>query len=255
KRKHAYVPIRKTGKAQTSVSTKQSRRHDPYKRKEVDPSSSATPAPELRCEDLCVTLDSTYSSFDALDALCGEAQDNNFTYTWDKCLSPSEETLLSLESFTSLDSFPTDLSSSVDTCSQLFRGNGYPFDVADLFSQCPRTICPAEDYLAESAPPTEDLSWIFGPETIQTAALTLTNDSSYYGSPESSCSSDYPSPAASVSSSESYFSDCATDFSFLSPSPSPSVVDYTTNFMEFWVLFHLGERLDTNTKLRRTFAK
>ncbi|KAG6901781.1 hypothetical protein C0995_008027 [Termitomyces sp. Mi166 len=202
KKKHAYVPNRRTGKAKVSIDTRTSRRHAPYKRKEVSSSPSPSPVSESLPEDFAATLASTYPSFGHSDASCGDVQDNTFTYTWDKYLFPLEGASFPSESFTSHDILPSGLSPAVDTCSQLFGGIDHSFDVMDMFSQCSQTICPAETYFQESAPfsPDEDLSWIFDPAAIQAAASAMAdNIDDCYGSPESSYSPDfYSSPILSI---------------------------------------------------------
>ncbi|KAH0581142.1 Zinc finger protein [Termitomyces sp. J132] len=239
KRKHAYVPNRKTGKAKTSVGTKQSRRHTPYERKEVAQSPSPANLPKTLPEYLSTTMTTS-------DASCSEGHDNGFSYTWDKCLLPSEGTSFPLEPFTSDQFLPSDLSPAVDTCSQLFSGIDYSSDVMNLFSQFPQSICPAETYFTESVTfsSDEDLSWIFDPAMIQTASNIADRDGCY-GTLESSSSLDFhSSPPYSVSSPDSkfYLSDRSIDSSSLfSPSPSPSGADYSfTEFLSSTSSFQSG---------------
>lgn len=220
KRKHGYVPNRKTGKAKVSTTTinKQSRRHTPYKRKEI--SASPIPASELLPEAFYATMDSTYLGFGTSDATCSEAQDNMFSFTWDKNLFPLEGTSSILESRPSLDLPYSGLSPAVDTCSQLFDRIDDSFDFMDLFSQNSPSVRPAQTYLADSPPVSsdEDFSWIFDPVVIPTTVSALADDTNSYGSPESSYSADFPHYSTSPASfPESYFSDYCTDTFSSSP--------------------------------------
>ncbi|KAG6816215.1 hypothetical protein H0H87_007713 [Tephrocybe sp. NHM501043] len=215
KRKHGYVPIRKTAKIGPTTGTKQSRRHNPYQRNDklasmASPSSSTS---DNTFDDFDAFRAMTFSFPSASEAVCDEAQ-SVFSYSWDKSLFTSDvpSTLSGLDASEDFSSMLFKLSPGVDTCSQLHNGLDFSFDAMDLFpvqqqSQYFPAIYPADSSLEPSMfAPSAEVAWALNSEAFQAPTL-------------------YSLPEFPASSPNSSLSDLSSPLSFALLSPSPT--DYT----------------------------
>ncbi|KAG6856480.1 hypothetical protein H0H87_003948 [Tephrocybe sp. NHM501043] len=218
KRKHAYVPNGKCGRAKTASSTRQSRRHNPYKSNEIAP--MASPA----SDGLSIDISSILAAFETSDSLCDPTQVDLFSYTWDKNLFPSEvgDAPVSFDLASKFTSTPFYFSPAVDTCSQLYNGLDFSFDAANPLPLEVQPLYPTDAmnaYLTESATSSfvDSFPWNFDVGVVPPLAPAAAY-------PDWSCAPPafYRSPSPSASSSDSYFSDCSSPSLFeLSPSHSP----------------------------------